>query len=457
MWKKIKSYFTSKPDPKATQELNEEERRGDYAVVRSRKTDMLVKVLSFLAAFVLWFYVVSTTSTSEERSFELVPVVCKNDTSLRAEHGLIVQSISIDTLNVTLMGNRQSVRALTADQVKAYVNLSEISTAGEHTLPIYFDLPSGITVVSQTVSRVLINVDSPATKVMKLSSDQLQLRGWSLGDGCFFGEKKLSVESLTLEGPTLALNKVAGIELRSDIIGSAQSNFTVTATPYLLDAEGNPITDSSITIREKAPVEAHVEVLKSKEVPLIVDSLHGEFAPGVLTVSPATVTITGEPQTVDGTRMIRLGEVDERTLLSDQQLSFDVKENGLTITDAQGKAVTKATVQIKVSTLPTRVIEAVNVWQGDQIAGTVNITVRAVSEEHAAQMQALLPENIAVYSDPSDPEGTIDSMSVVFSEFFRDAVYEIAITDYQPMPIENAEVNAQQTDNDFTAEASINE
>lgn len=457
MWNRIKAYFTAKPKPEVTPELNEEERRGDYTVVRSRKIDALLKIVSFLAAFGLWFYVVSTTSTSEERSFELVPVVCKNDSTLRAEYGLIVQSISIDTLNVTLMGNRQSVRSLTSEQVKAYVNLSEINTAGEHTLPIYFDLPSGITVVSQTISQVLVNVDSPSTRVMQLSSGQLQLRGWSLGEGCFFGEKKLSVDHLTLEGPTLALNKVESIELRSEIIGSAQSNFTVTAVPYLLDDDGNTITDSSITIQEKAPVEAYVEVLKSKEVPLVVESRQGEFASDILTVSPQTVTITGDPQTVDATKMIRLGEIDERTLLSDQELSFDVQAKGLTVTDAEGLAVTKATVQIKVSSLPTRVIESVNVWRGEQIVGTAKVTVRAVSEDRFAQMQALLSENIVIYSDPSEPEGEIEAMSVVFSEFFRDAVYEIAITDYQSKPEQKTDSPVEPINDELPTQITVSQ
>ena len=61
----------------------------------------------------------------------------------------------------------------------------------------------------------------------------------------------------------------------------------------------------------------------------------------------------------------------------------------------------------------------------------MKINVRAVSADHAAQLQALLPENIAVYADPTKPEGDTDGMSVVFSEFFRNAVYEIEITDYK--------------------------
>lgn len=429
MWNKIKSYLTSinlfTPAPAV------EESSGNYVVPKNKKMDLILKICAFLAAFGVWYYVASTTATVEERSFELIPITCKNDAALRAEQGLIVQSMSIDTLNVTLTGNRQAVRELSSGEVKAYVNLNEIKSAGEHSLEIYFDLPSGIAVASQNVTQVLVNVDSPSTVQFQLTTDQLNLRGWSLSDGCFFGKQELNLSTITLEGPTLSLEKVKSIELRSDIIGAAQSSFTVTASPILLDADGNPVDDSAITIREKASIEAHIEVLKTKQVPLVLNSQHGEFSQGILTVTPSQVTITGDPQLVDAQKYILLGEVDERTLLADSESEYAVKANGLTITDGQGNAVTQAKVKIKISALPTRVIEGVNVWRGEKIVGTVKVTVRACGEEYAAQLQSLLAENIAIYSDPSKPEGDITAMSVVFSEFFRDSVYEIALTDYQ--------------------------
>ena len=428
MWNKIKSYFTLKNLLSVSSA--EEESDGNYVVKKNKKMDLALKICAVLAAFGVWYYVTSTTATVEERSFELIPVTCKNDASLRAEQGLIVQSMSIDTLNVTLTGNRQALRNLSSGEVKAYVNLNEIKSAGEHTLQIYFDLPSGIAVASQNVTQVLVNVDSPSTRQFKLTADQLKLRGWSLSDGCFFGKQELNLSAITLEGPMLSLEKVKSIELRSDIIGSAQSSFTVTASPILLDADGNPIDDDKITIREKATIEAHVEVLKTKKVPLVLNNQHGEFSAGVLTVSPAQVTITGDPQVVDAQKYILLGEVDERSLLADSELEYAVKADGLIVTDDQGKEVTQAKVKIKISALPTRVIESVNVWRGDKIVGTAKVTVRACGEEYAVQLQSLLAENIAIYSDPAKPEGEVGAMSVVFSEFFRGSVYEIAITEY---------------------------
>ena len=96
---------------------------------QKRNFEIFAKVMAVLVALGLWIYVVSTNTTSEERDFSLVAVTCQGEDALRTQHGLIVQSISIDTLNISVMGSRQQVRALTADQVKAYVSLSDIKTA----------------------------------------------------------------------------------------------------------------------------------------------------------------------------------------------------------------------------------------------------------------------------------------------------------------------------------------
>ena len=430
MWNKIKTFFFAPPEEEQVVEVNEQ---GEQKAVDPQKRgfELFAKILAVLVALGLWVYVVSTNTTSEERDFNLVAVTCQGEDALRTQRGLIVQSISIDTLNVTVMGSRQQVRALTADQVKAYVSLSDIQTADEYQRTVYIDVPSGITVVSQSVQQVVVSVDSPTVKEFPITTDNLSLRGWSLAEGCFFGSTELNIDKLTLEGPTRALEKVADIQLRTDVIGAADGTFSVTATPYLLDAEGNVLTDNRINIQEKNQVEARIEVLKSKTVPLTVAGKYGYLTADQVRVTPSTVVITGDPKAVDAVDALLLGEVDETTLKGDEKRNYAVKADGLIVTDGDGKAVSAADAQFLLHDLPTRTVEGVAVWRGEQIAGTVSVTVRAVSADAAAQMQALQAGQIAVYSDLTADEGDTSAMTVVFSEFFRGAVYVIGLDGYQ--------------------------
>lgn len=429
-WKKIKDFLFAPVEEEQAADATGEQTAVAPADPQKRSFEAFAKVMAVLVALGLWIYVVSTTTTSEERDFSLVAVTCQGEDALRTQRGLIVQSISIDTLNVTVMGSRQQVRALTADQVKAYVSLSDIETADEYQRTVYIDVPSGITVVAQSVQQVVVSVDSPSTREFPITTANLSLRGWSLAEGCFFGTTQLNIDKLTLEGPTRALEKVANVQLRTDVIGAATASFSVTATPYLLDSDGNVLTDNRITIREKNQVEASVEVLKSKTVPLTVSGRHGYLTADQVVILPKSVVITGDPKMVDEVETLLLGEVDETTLIKDEIHEFAISAGNLTVSDANGKPVTQAKAEIRVENLPTRRIENVFVWRGEEIAGTVNVTVRGVNAEAAAQMQALQAGQIAVYSDLAAPEGDLSAMTVVFSEFFRDAVYVIGLDGY---------------------------
>lgn len=431
MWNKIKSFFFAPAEEEQAMVGDGTPGAPMSADPQKRRFEVFAKVMAVLVALGLWVYVVSTNTTSEERDFSLVAVTCQGEDALRTQHGLIVQSISIDTLNVTVMGSRQQVRALTADQVKAYVTLSDIETADEYQRTVYVDVPSGITVVSQSVQQVVVSVDSPATREFPITTKNLSLRGWSLAEGCFFGTTQLNIDKLTLEGPTRALEKVANIQLRTDVIGAATGTFSVTATPYLLDGEGNVLTDNRITIVEKNLVEARIEVLKSKTVPLTVTGKYGYLTADQVNITPKSVVITGDPQAVDAMDALWLGEVDETVLKGDEKQNYPITAEGLTVTDEEGNAVQEAKAEFCFADLPTRTVENVIVWRGDRIAGTVNVTVRAKNAEAAAQLQALQAEQIAIYSDANALEGNTSAMTVVFSEFFRDAVYVISLDGYQ--------------------------
>ncbi|MBQ8288620.1 MAG: hypothetical protein IJX76_07610 [Clostridia bacterium] len=431
MWNKIKAFFSGNPAPV---EEGADHRHVDYTVQKNRKFDMIARILAVLAALLLWIYVVSTTTVSEEEDFSLVPVVCNGEESLRSEYGLVVQSMSIDTLNVRLMGNRQELRKVTNEQVKAYISLAGIDTAGEYELKVYVDVPSGITVVSQSVSQVVVQVDRTAQKQMSVTESNLSLQGWTLSEGCFFGETKLNIDTLTVEGPTLSLQKVASVELYSDVIGDADESFTVTATPHLLDSKGNIITDSSLSIRETGQIKISVEVLKSKTVPLTVQGKNGYLTADQYTLTPSTAVIVGEPKMVDATDALTVAVVDETDLAAKATVQFSLNITGLTVTDSQNAPLTTVQAQFDLSALPVHVVEEVPVFRGSEAVGSVKVTVRGVSTEVAAIVQALTSKDITVYSDTEQPEGTISAMTAVFTETLRAYVYAVEITDYDNTP-----------------------
>ncbi len=415
-----------------TSEKQKDDREGDYAVRKNKRTDILARVLSILAAFLLWAYVATTTTTTEERSFSLVPVTYREESVLKSEYGLIVQSINIDTLNVTLMGSKNDMRSLTASDVKAYINLGSITEAGEYTLDVYVDVPSGTTCVSKTVDQVVVSVDKPSTKAIPLSTEKVSLSGWSLEKDCFFGEISLSAEQVVLEGPTLELEKVSDVEVRTDVIGSAGSSFTATATVHFLDSEGNELTVPAVNVQGGTNLRVSVEVLKTKKVKLKLIGQNGYLSDDLVTLTPAYVLLTGEPEQVNeiGSEW-EVGSIDEKTLKGDDVRTYQLELAGIKITDEADMPISAVTAVIQVSSLPTRTLSDVPVYRGDEIVGYITMDVRAVSSADSAKLQSLTVDKVTVYSGLNSPLGDLSAMIVSFEEPFRGAVYEFNLYGFQ--------------------------
>ena len=65
-------------------------------------------IISLLASFLLWTYIMSTEETTIEMTFSNVKVVYQGADDLRATRGLIVTGADADTVSVRLKGTRCS-------------------------------------------------------------------------------------------------------------------------------------------------------------------------------------------------------------------------------------------------------------------------------------------------------------------------------------------------------------
>lgn len=401
---------------------------SDYAVKKSKRTYLIARILAFFAAFLLWIYVASTNTTTDEQDFNLVPITYREESMLKSEYGLIVQSISIDTLNVTLMGNKTDVRAISTSDVKAYVNLGTITKAGEYELEVYVDAPSGTTCVAQTVDRVVVNVDKPAYRTIALTPDNIVLSGWSLEKDCFFGDITVNTNEIVLEGPTLELEKVEDIELRTDVIGNASSSFVATASVHFLDSDGDELVGSGVSVQGEDRLQVSVEVLKTIKVELALDGKNGRLSDSLATISPAQVLLTGSPDALEGIKELTIGKIDETALTEDLVKDFPLSLEGVEITDEDGNAVTsaKATVRYIEEPPQTFTLTDIPVLTGDAIVGYLSVDVTADNADDAKVLEGMKADAVTVSTSAENLTGELDQMTVAF-----DKAYISVISDYK--------------------------
>ena len=211
----------------------------------NKKGRLILWCVSFALAFFFWLYVAGTNDVPVEETYDLIEIVY-DDSSL-ATHGLVVQSVSIDTVNVTIMGSQSDIRSASIADISAKISLKNITEPGEYSLPVDITTPDGTTLTHQTVKTVNVTVDRPSEKVFSISGASVEPMDYTLESGCHLGEHVLSESIVVVKGPTLVLNTIDKVKVRTASIGSATNGKKVTASIVLLDASGKEINNSRIT------------------------------------------------------------------------------------------------------------------------------------------------------------------------------------------------------------------
>ena len=116
-----------------------------------------------------------------------------------------------------------------------------IEQPGEYKLSVMITTPDNTTLTSQTVETVIVRVDSPSEESYPISADSVELVGWSLDSGCYFAAPTVSATKVTVYGPTLEIDTIDKVKIRTSSIGKASDKMTVAAEVVLLDKYGDTV------------------------------------------------------------------------------------------------------------------------------------------------------------------------------------------------------------------------
>ena len=130
-------------------------------------------IVSLVLAFTFWLYATSLDNITVEETFNLIDI--EYDNTQIKQHGLVVQSISIDTVNVTIMGSQREVRDVSKSDIKARISLESITQPGEYSLNVNITTPDKTTLTAQTVEKVTVTVDKSSEKIFMISPDSMRI------------------------------------------------------------------------------------------------------------------------------------------------------------------------------------------------------------------------------------------------------------------------------------------
>ena len=281
-----------------------------------KKNKLPMILLALAAAILVWLYDVTVVNPNDTSTISGIPVRFINEDELNARD-LMITSGAGGTVSLRVSGRRSELKELSKDNLDVVVDLSQITEAGKHELAYTVRFPAAV-----SSSDLKIDVRSPVTVSVEVEHyirRAVEVRTVFEGDAAEEDDTlvidhsamELQPAEIMVTGPA---ELVESVECARVIIHKADiTKTTVADYEYdLIDAAGEVVDrDELVTDAEK--VNVTIPVHKTKQIPLKLSFIPGGGATEDdvrFTVQPAYITISGEPDQVDGIDAIELDPIN---------------------------------------------------------------------------------------------------------------------------------------------------
>ncbi|HIX31428.1 MAG TPA: hypothetical protein H9682_04750 [Firmicutes bacterium] len=391
--------------------------------------------ISILTAVIFWFYVDNTGSNERDIRLYNVPVTFVGAEDELAEHGLMIVSGDDAAIDLRLRGRRQVISRINRHNIEIQVDVSSILSTGSHTLNYSISYPdsvlsSSVTVVSASMYTVTIVVDELHTKTIDVVADV----SGSLPDGYMLHECALTPSILTVSGTEEQVNSVDHALVKVTL-----NNTTASYSEYLgydlIDADGNVITNTKHLRCSEDKVRVELPIVTLKEVPLDLEFIEsgGSMEKDIsCTISPKTITISGEESTLEKLDKIVLTELDLSQVMGDDTMEYEIPIPGGCYNES---GTDTAVVTIKFNHMQTKTLACSNIvfinepegYTASAVTQSVNVTVRG----RASELEKVTEQNVRVVADLSDMSSSSGVYTVRAKVYVDGAAEAGAIGTYQ--------------------------
>jgi len=250
---------------------------------------LLLKIFSTLIAVVLWFAVTYTEDPSINQHIGNLDKVFTGE-SVLAEKGLIiVNKDDLQSLSVTVRGRRSNViNAL--DNVTASVDVSRITEAGTHEVPVDYLYPSNLVMLTKArYSTIAVTAEKLVTREVPIRIKSTQNK--KAKDQII--ELESTVSSVKVTGAQSYVGKIsyALVEINeADISTNGTTNYSY----KLYDKDGTVWDDQYMTSKSPLSVPVTHNIYKKSEIPvkvILYEGIAQEYALTVKKQSAETLTV----------------------------------------------------------------------------------------------------------------------------------------------------------------------
>ena len=252
-------------------------------------------ILSIIFAVGIWLAIVYINDPGITTRMSGLPVKYKGEQELRNMQLTVADKTTTSSVSIKISGKRSDLMEY-MDKIFVEVDLTQISSAGEYTLPASVSLPSSKLTIEKTSS------DTIPVKVEALVKKSIPIKVIQTGINKDFFVKSIPIISnAEITGSAAELENVSYGAVNLDISNIVQ-NYTEPSMRYLMyDANGNPVSQSDTITADISETDVVNTIYRKTLLP----------AKAVLDESLAASYVLNTQKTLISAKEIEVGITDD--------------------------------------------------------------------------------------------------------------------------------------------------
>lgn len=379
-----------------------------------------IKLLSLVLASIMWIVIINLDDPVTVRRYQNIPVEILNEKAI-ASLDQVYDVVEGRTVELTVKGKRSIIDKIRAADLKASVDLSNISSFNK------------VEITASCEKFAYENLEITAKpKLMQITLEdrdekQVNVRVVTKGtppEGYSVGIVEAKPVMLAISGARSVVARIEEARVTVDVSGETETFTRKGLTPTLYDADGREIDASRLKFN-KETVSAKVNILKTKRVPVTITTA-GKPAQGYgvyqIDYDPQTIEIAGTDEDLSAVRDIPIEiNVENRVADVEQTVALnDYLPKGIRVTDDTEAIAVKVTIkqmETREFYLNPADITVKNLPEGLNFGyvlpeNTIRVSVMGMEEA----LRSLLAANLGAYIDLEGLTEGVHQVKIQFGE-----------------------------------------
>lgn len=251
-----------------------------------------LKVVSLLAAIVLWMVIVNVDDPIIQKTYSGIQVEIINQDAIADENKTYEVTDGSDIISVTVTAERSVIENMSKDFIRATADLKQMSILNAAPIEIkstrYSDRIKSLT--SKTAN-VQVEIENRKENQLMIKVDT---KG-NISKGYVVGNISPNVDVVEVSGPESIVNEIKEARIVVNLDNMSES-FTNSVPVKLYGSHDEVIEDDMLSVSQ-TEVLTKVEVLETKEIPVVAEAsgmtASGFSATGTVVCDPSSVVIAG--------------------------------------------------------------------------------------------------------------------------------------------------------------------